>query len=168
MSCAGKSKPKHYGEMSDILKALEGMAGILQQQQELLQHQLQQGVAPQQRQRQGQRGRRLNGDGDGQEQSAVENDANRGLHQFEKLNPPSFNGEPYLMIAKKWVMRVEKIFEALGCSKEQKVVMVVFKLEGEAKHWWKMTKAGLEAKGKPLTWTNFLEAFYEKYFPNSV
>ena len=31
-----------------------------------------------------------------------------------------------------------------------------------------MTKAGLEAKGKPLTWTNFLEAFYEKYFPNSV
>ena len=65
-------------------------------------------------------------------------------------------------------MRVEKIFEALGCSKEQKVVMVVFKLEGQAKHWWKMTKAGLEAKGKPLTWTNFLEAFYEKYFPNSV
>ena len=48
MSRAGKSKPKHRGEMSDILKALEGMAGILQQQQELLQHQLQQGLAPQQ------------------------------------------------------------------------------------------------------------------------
>jgi hypothetical protein len=129
---------------------------------------LQQGVAPQQRQRQGQRGRRLNGDGEGQEQSAVENDANRGLLQFEKLNPPSFNGEPDLMIAKKWVMRVEKIFEALGCSEEQKVVMAVFKLEGEAEHWWKMTKASLEAKGKPLTWTNFLEAFYEKYYPDSV
>jgi hypothetical protein len=31
-----------------------------------------------------------------------------------------------------------------------------------------MTKAGLEAKRKPLTWTNFLEAFYEKYFPDSM
>uniref|UniRef100_A0A2N9HQ68 Retrotransposon gag domain-containing protein n=1 Tax=Fagus sylvatica TaxID=28930 RepID=A0A2N9HQ68_FAGSY len=31
-----------------------------------------------------------------------------------------------------------------------------------------MTKAGLEAKGKPLTRTNFFEAFYEKYFPDSV
>jgi hypothetical protein len=168
MSRAGKSKPKHRGEMLDILKALEGMVGILQQQQELLQHQLQQGVATQQRQQKGQRGRRLNGDGDGQEQSTVENDANHGLHQFEKLNPPSFNGEPNSMIAEKWVMRVEKIFEALGCSEEQKVVMTVFKLEGEAEHWWKMTKASMEVKGKPLTWTNFLEAFYEKYFLDSV
>ena len=110
MSCAGKSKPKHRGEMSNILKALEGMAGILEQQQELLQHQLQQEVAPQQRQRQGQWGRRLNGDGDGQEQLAMESDANHGLYQFEKLNPPSFNGEPDPMIAEKWIMRVEKIF----------------------------------------------------------
>ena len=168
MSHVGKSKPKHRGEMSDILKALEGMAGILQQQQELLQHQLQQEVAPQQRQRQGQWGRRLNGDGDGQEQSAMENDANCGLHQFEKLNPSSFNGKLDPMIAKKWIMRVETIFEALECFEEQNVVMVVFKLEGEAEHWWKMTKAGLEAKGKPLTWTNSLEAFYEKYFLDSV
>ena len=111
MSRVGKSKPKHRGEMSDILKALKDMAGILQQ-QELLQHQLQQGVAPQQRQRQGQRGRRLNGDGDGQEQAAMENVANRGLHQFEKLNPPSFNGELDPMIAEKWIVRVEKIFQA--------------------------------------------------------
>ena len=96
------------------------------------------------------------------------NDANRGLHQFEKLNPPLFNGEPDPMIAEKCVMRVEKIFQALGCSEEQKVVIAIFKLEGEAEHWWKMTKTGLEAKGKPLTWTNFLEAFYEKYFPDSV
>ncbi len=131
---ASKSKPKHCGEMSDILKALEGMAGILQQQQELLQHKLQQGVAPQQRQRQGQRGCRLNGDGDGKEQSAVENDANRGLHQFEKLNPLSFNSELDPMIVEKWIMRVEKIFEALGCFEEQKVVMAVFKLKGEAEH----------------------------------
>jgi hypothetical protein len=53
MSRTSKSKPKYREEMSDILKALEGMVGILQQQQELLQHQLQQGVAPQQRQQQG-------------------------------------------------------------------------------------------------------------------
>uniref|UniRef100_A0A2N9F8N8 Reverse transcriptase n=1 Tax=Fagus sylvatica TaxID=28930 RepID=A0A2N9F8N8_FAGSY len=135
MSRAGKSKPKHCGEMLDILKALEGMAGILQQQQELLQHKLQQGVAPQQRQRQGQRGCRLNGDGDGKEQSAVENDANRGLHQFEKLNPLSFNSELDPMIVEKWIMRVEKIFEALGCFEEQKVVMAVFKLKAIEKDW---------------------------------
>ena len=103
----------------------------------------------------------------------MESDANHGLYQFEKLNPPSFNGEPDPMIAEKWIMRVEKIFQALECSgkkkkKEEEVVMAVFKHEGEAEHWWKTTKADLEVKGKPLTWTNFLEAFYEKYFANSV
>jgi hypothetical protein len=46
MSRASKAKPKQRGGMSDILKALKGMAGILQQQQELLQQQLQQGVSP--------------------------------------------------------------------------------------------------------------------------
>ncbi len=65
-----------------------------------------------------------------------------------------------------------RLWDALKKKKRKKekkeVVMAVFKHEGEAEHWWKMTKAGLEAKGKPLTWTNFLEAFYEKYFPNSV
>jgi hypothetical protein len=88
MSRASKAKSKQRGEMSDILKALEGMAGILQQQQELLQQQLQQGVSPQQRQWKGKRGRSLNGDGDGQEQSAMESDANRGLYQFWEVKSP--------------------------------------------------------------------------------
>ena len=109
MSHASKAKSKQRAEMSYILKALEGMVGILQQ-QEILQQQLQQGVSPQQRQWKGQRGRRLNGDGDGQEQLAMESDANHGLYQFEKLNPPSFNGELDPMIAEKWIVRVEKIF----------------------------------------------------------
>ena len=72
------------------------------------------------------------------------------------------------MIVEKWIMWVEKIFVALGYFKEQKVVMIIFRLEGEVEHWWRMTKAGLEVRGKPLTWANFLEAFYAKYFPDSV
>ena len=42
------------------------MTGILQQQQQLLQQQMKQGVAP---------------------QPTMENDNNNGRHQFEKLNP---------------------------------------------------------------------------------
>ena len=40
-------------------------------------------------------------------------------------------------------------------------------LDKEADHWWHMTKRLLEDQG-PIVWSHFREAFYKKYFPDSV
>jgi hypothetical protein len=41
-------------------------------------------------------------------------------------------------------------------------------LQGKAEEWWKGTKIYLEGIGTPITWENFLMAFFDKYFPDSV
>ena len=40
-------------------------------------------------------------------------------------------------------------------------------LDKEADHWWLMTRRLLEDYG-PIVWRQFKEAFYKKYFPDSV
>ena len=40
-------------------------------------------------------------------------------------------------------------------------------LNKEANHWWLMTKRLLEDQGL-IVWRQFKEAFYKKYFPDSV
>ena len=40
-------------------------------------------------------------------------------------------------------------------------------LDKEADHWWLMTKRLLEDLG-PIIWRQFKDAFYKKYFPDSV
>ena len=66
-------------------------------------------------------------------------------------------------------MQMEKIFDVVGCTKVQKVSFTSFMMKGEAKHWWRSTKKTLPpVEDEILTWTIFLDAFYEKYFPENV
>nr|CAN81227.1 hypothetical protein VITISV_038888 [Vitis vinifera] len=69
--------------------------------------------------------------------------------------------------AKAWIMKIEKFFEVIDCSVEQKASYAAYMLDKEANHWWRMTKRLLEDQG-PIVWSQFREAFYKKYFPDSV
>ena len=64
-------------------------------------------------------------------------------------------------------MKIEKFFDVIDCSMEQKASYVAFMLDKEVDHWWRMTKRLLEDQG-PIVWSQFMEAFYKKYFPDSV
>ena len=86
---------------------------------------------------------------------------------FKKLGPPYFSGTSDLTKAEAWIMKIEKFFDVIDCSEEQKSSYVAFMLDKEADHWWCMTKRLLEDQG-PIVWSKFREAFYEKYFPDSV
>ncbi|KAL4643006.1 hypothetical protein ACB092_02G061200 [Castanea dentata] len=91
------------------------------------------------------------------------------IEQFRKLGPPSFLGNPDPTEAESWIMQMEKIFDVIGCTEVQKVSFASFMLKGEAEHWWRSTKKTLPLEeDEILTWSIFLEAFYEKYFPESV
>ena len=91
------------------------------------------------------------------------------IEQFRKLGPPSFLGNPDPTEAESWIMQMEKIFDVIGCIEVQKVSFASFMLKGEAEHWWRSTKKTVPLEeDEILTWTVFLDAFYEKYFPESV
>ena len=63
---------------------------------------------------------------------------------------------------------MEKLLEALNCTDSQKVWLATFKLIGEAKHWWRSTKAileGMDTERNPITWEKFKGVFYDNYFP---
>ena len=64
---------------------------------------------------------------------------------------------------------MEKFFDVIGCTEVQKVSFASFMLKGEAEYWWRSTKKTVPLEeDEILTWTVFLDAFYEKYFLESV
>ncbi|GFS33112.1 hypothetical protein Acr_00g0026380 [Actinidia rufa] len=86
------------------------------------------------------------------------------IKQFQQLRPPTFYGMPDPMAAESWLLGIERVFEVLPCTDEQKVIFATFLFEGAALIWWQLKKP-LE----PLwLWPRFLEVFNEEYFPEMV
>ncbi|RVW67712.1 Retrovirus-related Pol polyprotein from transposon 17.6 [Vitis vinifera] len=86
---------------------------------------------------------------------------------FKKLGPPYFSGATDPTEAEAWILKMEKFFGVIDCFEEQKASYAAFMLDKEADHWWRMTRRLLEDQG-PITWRQFREAFYKKYFPDSL
>ncbi|XP_028102655.1 uncharacterized protein LOC114301902 [Camellia sinensis] len=85
-----------------------------------------------------------------------------------KAKPPEFHGTVDPTEAEAWVLEMEKIFDVLGCSADQKVAFAAFRFKGQAEHWWRMVKRQYEGRETELVWSKFLELFNEKYFPEAV
>ena len=49
-----------------------------------------------------------------------------------------------VMEAKAWILKMEKLFDVIDCSKGQKAAYATIMLEKEANHWQHMTKRLLE------------------------
>ena len=68
------------------------------------------------------------------------------------------------MTAESWLLEIERMFQVLPCTDEQKVIFPTFTFEGAALIWWRLNKP-LE----PLwLWPRFLEVFNDEYFSNMV
>lgn len=63
---------------------------------------------------------------------------------------------------------MEGIFEVMGCSKHNKAILVAFKLEGDAKLWWKITKKTFKRQEEDITWTFFIRKFIKKFMPDHI
>ena len=70
---------------------------------------------------------------------------------FKKLSPPYFSDTSNPTEAEAWIMKIEKFFIVIDCSKEQKASYAAFMLDKEADHWWLMTKRLLKDQG-PIVW----------------
>ena len=63
---------------------------------------------------------------------------------FKKFCPPYFSGTSDPMKAGAWILKIEKFFDVIDCSEEQKASYTTFMLDKEVDHWWRMTKRLLE------------------------
>ena len=102
-------------------------------------------------------------------QALVQPSSSKGssFDDFKKLGPPYFFGTLDPTKAETWILKIEKFFDVIDCSKDKKTSYAVFMLDKEADNWWRMTKRLLEDEG-PIVQRQFNETFYKKYFPDIV
>lgn len=75
-----------------------------------------------------------------------EMDKGTSLKFLLKIDPPSFMGSAESSDAEAWLLRMEKIFDILGCSETQKVSLATYKLQGGVEHWWRLDKQQRKCK----------------------
>ena len=63
---------------------------------------------------------------------------------FKKLGSHYFSGTSNPTEVEAWILKIEKFFDVIDCSKEQKASYATFMLDKEADNWWRMTKRLLE------------------------
>ncbi|XP_030452087.1 uncharacterized protein LOC115673967 [Syzygium oleosum] len=98
--------------------------------------------------------------GDGNEDRPM----HRLVEQFLKLKPSMFTGTGDPEAVTLWIKELETIFALLRCSKEDKVMLAVYQLQGNASNWWEATQGRIFPEGTVPTWDAFVEAFNGKYF----
>ncbi|XP_030470573.2 uncharacterized protein LOC115688788 [Syzygium oleosum] len=86
------------------------------------------------------------------------------VEQFLKLRPPKFAGTGDPEEAESWIDELQKAFELLRCSEEDKVTLAAYQLQGNASYWWKATKEIVFPGNAAVNWNAFVEAFNGKYF----
>jgi len=86
--------------------------------------------------------------------------------QFNKLQPPKFQGGSDPLKYEEWVRRLENLFEMMECPERYKVALATYQFEGEAEYWWGTIKPrGPEA---PMTWERLRELMDQQYYPRDV
>ncbi|XP_030473775.1 uncharacterized protein LOC115691322 [Syzygium oleosum] len=90
------------------------------------------------------------------------------VEQFLKLKPTKFDGKGDVEVASLWVEELEKAFDVLGCTEEEKVTLAMYQLQGNAINWWKAIRGRVFPAGTAQTWAMFVEVFNGKYFSESA
>ncbi|XP_056160994.1 uncharacterized protein LOC130135555 [Syzygium oleosum] len=86
----------------------------------------------------------------GQGQMNVNRQMHHLVEQFMKLKQPKFSGRGDPEAAPRWVEELEKAFEVLGCTENEKVTLAAYQLQDNANDRWKATRIGLHAgKAQP-------------------
>ncbi|MCI56300.1 hypothetical protein A2U01_0077551, partial [Trifolium medium] len=86
-------------------------------------------------------------------------DGEKRLERFMSHKPTLFTGGYNPEGAIKWIEDVEIIFEAMGCTEENKTILGVYVLREEANVWWRNVKLRIGADGTAIVWEIFKREF---------
>ncbi|XP_058784390.1 uncharacterized protein LOC131659182 [Vicia villosa] len=87
---------------------------------------------------------------------------------FFRMDPPEFVGGLDSLLAHDWLAGMERVFQAIQCTEEEKVIFATQKMKGPALRWWNTASTYFTTQEIPKDWQHFKVAFLEKYIPNSV
>ncbi|TYK18678.1 pol protein [Cucumis melo var. makuwa] len=91
------------------------------------------------------------------------------LRDFRKYNPKSFDGSmDNPTKAQMWLTSIETIFRYMKCPEDEKVQCAVFFLEDRGTAWWETAERMLGGDVSKITWEQFKENFYAKFFSANV
>ncbi|KAG6502908.1 hypothetical protein ZIOFF_035197 [Zingiber officinale] len=82
--------------------------------------------------------------------------------QFRELGPTEFKGTTDPIAAEGWIQSLETIFDFMQLTDADKVRCAIFMLRDDSRVWWEGARLIVDLA--TLTWTNFKEVFYGKYF----
>ncbi|XP_050878800.1 uncharacterized protein LOC127082616 [Lathyrus oleraceus] len=83
------------------------------------------------------------------------------------MNPPEFHGGLNPVKANEWITNMERIFQIVHCSEENKVVFATHMMKGMTVRWWESASTLMTNQGLPRDWEHFMITFLDKYFPSS-
>ncbi|KAA0053184.1 gag protease polyprotein [Cucumis melo var. makuwa] len=87
------------------------------------------------------------------------------LRDFRKYNPKTFDvSMDNPTKAQMWLTSIETIFRYMKCPEDQKVQCAVFFLEDRGTAWWETAERMLGGDVSKITWEQFKENFYAKFF----
>ncbi|XP_042472247.1 uncharacterized protein LOC122054892 [Zingiber officinale] len=88
--------------------------------------------------------------------------ANQVYKQFRELGPTEFKGTMDPIIAEGWIRSLEMIYNFMQVTDADKVRCTIFMLRDDAQVWWEGARLIVDLA--ILTWADFKEIFYWKYF----
>ena len=86
--------------------------------------------------------------------------------RFRRQQPPTFDGSADPSIAEDWNKRIQRIFNFMRLSDEEKVMCAVNQLVKGASYWWDLVAQTEDVT--TMTWAQFLKLYNEKYLGEAV
>ena len=88
------------------------------------------------------------------------------MEKFRRLNPPIFKGDGRPMEVEGWIREMEKTFQVIQCTNEEKVNLATYMLQDRADIWWQATKRNTFTDRADIGWEEFVREFKRKFFSN--
>ncbi|XP_077238470.1 uncharacterized protein LOC143879783 [Tasmannia lanceolata] len=101
-----------------------------------------------------------------QQQQQIRHQQLNRLIELQELVKP-FKGTTDPLEADEWLKELEKTFDCLRYTDQERLDSATFMLWGSADDWWQLKKR-ISGKDVEYTWGEFKTAFYTRYFPPSV
>lgn len=86
--------------------------------------------------------------------------------RFRRLDPKDFSGTTDPFVAEGWIRSLEVHFRYLDLEDADRVRCATYLLRDDASLWWEGAEKGVNID--TLTWAQFKDIFYEKYFTADV
>ncbi|KAM3200328.1 hypothetical protein P3L10_032690 [Capsicum annuum] len=91
----------------------------------------------------------------------------KDLKNFMDLKPLEFDATPSSVESQKFLEYCEKILSTLGLKETRGVEFTTFLFSGSPEAWWTSVLRGRQAGLPPITWSEFLAMFMDRFIPLS-